>query len=231
MTQMNQNPEHSASTNPSAANPSAANPSAINPDNTPSTGKRQRSKKRGKKPKPKLPLWRFIVPLAVQVAIVLSIPAQKVMTITSGSTVYLQTAPVDPYDLLRGRYVTLNYEIAQRSLLETLPGWSDDLATRGEDVYVVLQPPTVPQAREPWQAIAVSNTPPETLESGHQFIKGTWRGWNLDLGLGAYYIPEAIGDALEDDIAANREDTWTEVKVDGRGKTALVGLWVEDREY
>ena len=164
-------------------------------------------------------------------AIVLAIPAQKVMTITTGTTVYLQTVPVDPYDLLRGRYVTLNYEIAQRSLLETLPGWSDDLATRGQDLYVVLRPPADPQAREPWQAIAVSDIPPDVIEPGHQLIKGTWRGWRLDLGLGAYYIPESIGDALEDDIAENREGTRVEVKVDRRGKTALLGLWVEDREY
>ncbi|NEP55088.1 MAG: GDYXXLXY domain-containing protein, partial [Moorea sp. SIO3C2] len=105
-------------------------------------------------PKRKLPLWRFLVPLAVQVAIVLSIPAQKVMTITNGTTVYLKTAPIDPYDVLRGRYVTLNYDISQRSRLESLPGWSDELAIREAELYVVLEPPTNEQSREPWQPVA-----------------------------------------------------------------------------
>ena len=207
-------------------NPILSTPDAPVPPNKGLTSKTTTNKRRTK-----LPLWRFVIPLAVQVAIVLSIPAQKVMTISTGTTVYLQTAPIDPYDLLRGRYVTLNYEIAQRSLLETLPGWSDDLAKRGQELYVVLRPPTDNQSREPWQAIAVSGIPPEVIEPDHQIIKGTWRGWRLDLGLGAYYIPEAIGDALEDDIAENREDSRAEVKVDRHGKTALLGLWVEDREY
>lgn len=183
------------------------------------------------KPQRKIPLWRFLIPLAVQVAIVLSIPAQKVMTITNGTTVYLQTVPVDPYDVLRGRYVTLNYDIARRSRLETLPGWSDDLPKRGTEVYVVLDPPTTEQSREPWQPVSVSDTYPETLDPGQQVIKGRWQGWRLDLGLGAYYIPEDIGDTLEDDIWDNPEATRAEVKVDKRGKTALISLWVEERNY
>ena len=179
----------------------------------------------------KLPLWRFLLPLAVQVAIVLSIPAQKVMTITNGTTVYLQTAPVDPYDVLRGRYVTLNYEIAQRSHLESVLGWSEDLNRHNGDLYVVVAPPNSGQARDPWEATLVSPVYPTELQPGEQVIKGRWRGWRLDLGLGAYYIPEDIGDALEDDIWDNPEGTRAEVKVDKRGKTALIGLWVEDRNY
>ena len=62
-------------------------------------------------------------------------------------------------------------------------------------------------------------------------IQGRWQGWRLDVGLGAYYIPEAIGDTLEDDIWDNPEGTRAEVKVDKRGKTALISLWVEDRNY
>lgn len=183
------------------------------------------------KSKRKLPLWRFLIPLAVQVAIVLSIPAQKVLTITNGTTVYLKTAPIDPYDVLRGRYVTLNYEIAQRSRLETLPGWSDELLKRGAELYVVLEPPTDEQAREPWNPVAVSAIHPESLGPDQRVIKGIWLGWRLDLGLGAYYIPENIGDALEDDIRDNPDGTRVEVKVDKRGKTALMSLWVDDRNY
>lgn len=182
-------------------------------------------------PKRTLPLWRFLVPLAIQMAIILSIPAQKVLTITSGTTIYLQTAPVDPYDLLRGRYVTLNYDIAQRSRLETLPGWSDDWTQQGTELYVVISPPADAQSRDPWQPVSVSDRYPQRLESEQQVVKGRWHGWRLDLGLGAYYIPEAIGDALEDDIQEHPEETRVEVKVDKRGKTALIGLWVEDRNY
>lgn len=183
------------------------------------------------KPKRKIPLWRFLIPLVVQVAIVLSIPAQKVLTIANGTTVYLKTAPVDPYDVLRGRYVTLNYDIAQRSRLESLSGWSDDLTRRDNDLYVVLEPPGNDQSREPWNPVSVSDSYPDILADDQQVIRGNWRGWRLDLGLGAYYIPEDIGDALEDDIWNNPDGTRVEVKVDQQGKTALMSLWVEDRNY
>ena len=182
-------------------------------------------------PKRKIPLWRFVVPLMVQVAIVLSIPAQKVLTITNGTTVYLQTAPIDPYDVLRGRYVTLNYDIAQRSRLETLSGWSEDWSYDTLTLYVVLEPPADGRSREPWQPISVSATYPDILEAEQQVIKGRWQRGRLDLGLGAYYIPEAIGDPLEDDIRDNPTKTRAEVKVDKHGKTALISLWVEDRNY
>ncbi|NET14750.1 MAG: GDYXXLXY domain-containing protein, partial [Okeania sp. SIO1H6] len=43
-------------------------------------------------------IWRFILPLTVQLALILSIPAQAIYTTITGRTVVLQTVPVDPYD-------------------------------------------------------------------------------------------------------------------------------------
>lgn len=184
-------------------------------------------------PQSSTPTWRFLLPLAFQLAIVLIIPFQKAVTLNTGTTVYLRTVPVDPYDVLRGRYVTLNYEIAQRSTLEHLPGWSELFGQPGEDLFITLEaPPESGVASRPWQAVAVSATYPTPLDPHQQVIKGRWATWNrLDLGLGAYYIPEEIGDDLENDIRQHRQDTRIEAKVDARGNAALVKVWVEDRHY
>jgi uncharacterized membrane-anchored protein len=177
--------------------------------------------------------WRFLLPLAVQLAIVVSIPMQKAITLNTGTTVYLQTVPIDPYDVLRGRYVTLNYEISQVATLETLPGWSEDWTGVKRVLYITIEAPDSPTSPTmPWQAVAVNEAYPEMVQKNQRVLKARWQGWgNLDLDLGAYYIPETIGDELEADIREHQELTRAEVKVDGKGQTALVQLWVEDRSY
>jgi uncharacterized membrane-anchored protein len=139
---------------------------------------------------------------------------------------------MDPYDLLRGRYVTLNYAIAQPSLLEKLPGWSDQMATQNSSFYIVIAPPPkTGDPTHPWQAVAVSQAFPDPLQPGHQVIKARYQTWQADLGLCAYYIPEAVGDGLEEDIRQHQEKTRVQAKVDRRGNAALVHIWVEDRVY
>ena len=158
---------------------------------------------------------------------------QKAITLNTGTTVYLQTVPIDPYDVLRGRYVTLNYEISQVATLETLPGWSEDWTGVKRVLYITIEAPDSPTSPTmPWQAVAVNEAYPEMVQKNQRVLKARWQGWgNLDLDLGAYYIPETIGDELEADIREHQELTRAEVKVDGKGQTALVQLWVEDRSY
>ena len=69
-----------------------------------------------------LPLWRFAVPLLLQIGLVLVPPAQSVYTHITGKTVILQTIPVDPYDPLRGYSQTLSYDISRLETLKKLPG-------------------------------------------------------------------------------------------------------------
>ena len=73
----------------------------------------------------RLPAWRLWVPLLLQIGLIAAVPATAVYTFMTGKTVVLQTAPVDPYDLLRGYYQVLSYDISDRTNLEKLPGWKD----------------------------------------------------------------------------------------------------------
>jgi len=178
-----------------------------------------------------LPKWRFWLPLLLQLSMVVLIPARQALTFATGTTIYLQTAPVDPYDLLRGRYVTLGYTVDRRSTLEELPGWSPELSTPGI-LYLRLVPPEPSQdPTQPWRAIGVSRDMPKDLKPEEKALQGWFNGWQLKFGIEEFFIPEAVGDALEEDIRRYPEATRAEVKVDPWGRAALVGLWVRDRQY
>ncbi len=178
----------------------------------------------------KITWWRCLLPLAAQALIVISIPAQNAYTLATGTTVYLQTAPVDPYDVLRGRYVTLGYVITRLEQLDSLPGWSEDFRQLGTELYLVIEPSGAGE-RSPWQAVAIHDHYPQELQPQQQVIKGQWLHGRLQIGLSEYYIPEEIGDALEADMRQQNGEALAEVKVDSRGHAALVQLWVKDHVY
>ncbi|HYE74982.1 MAG TPA: GDYXXLXY domain-containing protein, partial [Blastocatellia bacterium] len=55
----------------------------------------------------------FMLAVAVQVLILISMPLSKAYTRATGRSVILKVAPVDPYTILSGYYVTLNYDISR----------------------------------------------------------------------------------------------------------------------
>ena len=69
-----------------------------------------------------IPQRNFWLVLAVQFMILASVPAASIYTQFAGTTLFLQTEPVDPYDILRGYYQVLNYDISDRNKLKKLPG-------------------------------------------------------------------------------------------------------------
>lgn len=163
----------------------------------------------------RLKSWRFWLPLLIQTALVLSIPAGVLYIQNTGQPIALQVLPVDPYSVLRGYYVTFNYSISQPDNLRSLPGWDDLLPPDAEptmqpapnpadppiavveppnglEFYVVLAAPAEPNAQPPlpWTAVAVSADLPTNLPDNQVALKGTYRyGW-IDYGLSSYFIPE-----------------------------------------
>ena len=59
--------------------------------------------------------------ILIQLFTLMYMAAVREAIILTGMTVYLRTAPVDPNDLFRGDYVSLNYEISQVPLKEVFP--------------------------------------------------------------------------------------------------------------
>lgn len=199
-----------------------------------------------------LPQWRFWLPLCLQVALILTVPARAAYTLLSGRTAILQTIPVDPYDLLRGYSQTLRYDISRPETLRPLPGW-DTLRTpvKGvspsdspitEPFFVILEAPPSPaaegQPQQPWKAIAVSRNRPEKLPDNRVAIQGRMSGYTwIDYGVEAYYFPEEqrqeISEAIDEALSRSQEKPsfLVEVKVDGWGNAVPVSLWVGNRRY
>ncbi len=166
--------------------------------------------------------WRFWIPLVFQTILIATVPAQAFYTFVTGKTVILQTAPVDPYDFLRGYYQTLSYDISNTSKLDKLPGW-DDLKTEigfcytppgktackppkyiksDTTVYVILEAPkeinnSIPPVA--WKPIRVSKENPSNLEANQVAIKGKYQG-RIFYGIETYYMPEDERERINNEI-------------------------------
>jgi len=169
-------------------------------------------------------LYAFAGAVLVQMLILAAVPGQQMYTLMTGRTVVLRTAPVDPYDVMSGYYVTLSYEISR---FDRVPGSKAfDGQEDGTPLYVVLC-----QGEDGfWQAESVHKARPD-VAADRIVIKGrkSWR--TIEYGIETYYIPEAARGTIEDDLRQHARDVRIEVKVDRFGRAALVRLLIGDRVY
>jgi uncharacterized membrane-anchored protein len=193
----------------------------------------------------KLSIARLAVPLLLQSFLICSIPFQSIYTLATGTTVILKTMPVDPYDLLRGYYQTLSYDISSFNTLKKLPGWAElnhkqdrGIIDRNRQVYITLTkiPTTNTQTPAAWQPIAIGEKLPTDLSANKIAIKGTSNGSNVVYGLETYYMPEDRKDGVNKDInqaqlSGGKRNLLVEVKVDHQGLATPVGLWVGTNQY
>ncbi|MEG4943011.1 GDYXXLXY domain-containing protein [Microcoleus sp. F4-D5] len=204
----------------------------------------------------RLPAWRLWVPLLLQIGLIAAVPATAVYTFITGKTVVLQTAPVDPYDFLRGYYQVLSYDISDLTNLQKLPGWKD-LPTEKTpcppgivcpknpynvkpktSFYVILEAPktaTNPGRPQAWKPVRVSLENPGNLPANQIAIKGKYNGWRMEYGLETYYMPEDEREKVNQEISEaqrkQRQSFLVEVKIDKTGHAVPVSLWVRDRNY
>jgi uncharacterized membrane-anchored protein len=175
-------------------------------------------------------VWRFWLPLLFQVVLILAVPAQAVYTRLTGRTVILQTVPVDPYELLRGYFQTLRYDISLQENLRKLPGWKElpkqsandkepSFIQTGTRVYVILQAPKprksstqTPTSKLPraWKPVAISTELPSQLPENRVALSGIAQHGFIEYGLETYYIPEDQREQINDDLRAARSDESTE---------------------
>lgn len=195
---------------------------------------------------------RFWVTLMMQAIVILAIPAQAIYTQTTGKSIVLQTALVDPYNPLQGYHVTLSYAIANAATLKTLPGWEtverqiqqhETKADRGflsqesTEFYVILQAPSdAAESPQPWQPIAVSAQLPDRLKSNEVALRGIYRQGDIRYGLETYYIPEDQQTQLSQQIQALQERSrqaavLVEVKVGTAGQAVPIGFWLGGQRY
>ncbi|MDB9495131.1 GDYXXLXY domain-containing protein [Spirulina major CS-329] len=190
--------------------------------------------------------WRFWLPLAAQIALIIGLPSQAILTYVAGETVMLQTVPVDPYDLLRGYSQTLSYQISNLDNLRTLPGWNgvyqaqEQQPDRAISFYLTLTTPVEPSTTErpaPWQPVAIGLTPPDDLDADEVTLQGVLQYNQVAYGLERYYMPEDQRDRINDEITdlnrrfGNNPPMGVEIRVRDNGASVPVTLWVGDRAY
>lgn len=194
-----------------------------------------------------LPLWRFAVPLILQIGLILVPPAQSIYTHITGKTVILQTLPVDPYDPLRGYSQTLSYDISRQENLQKLPGWQEirkkqknnnsTYLDSGTELYVVLEAPPdrVNQPPQAWKPVMVTKSRPTSLPANQIALKGIGSGSSIRYGLETYYFPQSqqqeINQAINEVQRGQQNSLRMEIKVDNQGHGVPVSLWVSNRKY
>lgn len=176
----------------------------------------------------------FAAAVALQLLALAWLPADKLAAASTGQTVYLPAASVDPVDLLRGRYVALGYAFEEPGALDAVPGYAALSREEGGTVFLTLAPaagPARPGEPLPWQPVAVAATPPARLVEGQVVLQARVQGASVRLGLDRYFIPDARGESVQRAIAHAQERTVAAAQVDGAGRAVLTGLHVAGRAY
>lgn len=184
--------------------------------------------------------WRFWVPLMIQAVLIVSVPLQSAVIYTTGKAVTLKTAPVDPYDFLRGYSQILRYEISNPETLSKIDGgdqiFEDSYQPEEEIVFVTLQAPeTEANTNAAWEPVKVSRDRPQQLANNEVVLKGIYQGRRIKYGLETYYMPEKQRDQINEEIREVRQDEdqafLVDIKVNDKGKGVPISLWVGDRKY
>jgi uncharacterized membrane-anchored protein len=180
---------------------------------------------------PVVPQRNFWLALAAQFLLLAAIPAPTIYTLNTGTTVFLQTAPVDPYDILRGYYQTLGYDIADRAMLAKLPGGEilKEPKSGSREIFVTLELP--PAGRKAAKPIAIARQRPTNLPSNQIAIRGIISNWQIRYQIEKFYLPETEQQNVNQNIDRNRRNLLVEVKIDSTGHPVPVSLWVGQKSY
>ncbi|MDB6058397.1 MAG: hypothetical protein JWO95_2241 [Verrucomicrobiales bacterium] len=144
----------------------------------------------------RISFWLILI-VGLQIAWMAGTATVKELDLKRGATVLLETAPVDPRDLLAGDYVILSYKISNIPV-----GLFDDARQAAQEiqqspnrvVYVLLR-----KNGQFHEAVRASFEP-ITTKRGELMIKGNiapnqWQPSNvrINYGLEKYFVPEGTG--------------------------------------
>ncbi len=152
----------------------------------------------------------IIIAVLIQFLVLGWMAGEREWIVTTGPTVWLRTAPIDPRDLFRGDYVTLGYEIATIPAEKFGPGLKKYIAEfakcnaenrywRGREIvlYTALKVDPVSGVAE----IAMADlTPPASglFIKGRAFPNGYYTNLTgVAYGIDAYFVQQGKGRELE----------------------------------
>jgi uncharacterized membrane-anchored protein len=169
-------------------------------------------------------LWMAaIVVAALQTAVLGYMVGERAWGLRSGVEVLLKTAPVDPRDLLRGDYVTLNYDISRvpfSTMVEGPPKMNRNAAIlsvrlkKQDDGYWGIVESSFGKLDPKPDTVVLKSLPVDYVFYGdatdpQQAIVG------VAYGIERYYVPEGQGHDIESARNANRVAIAARVSSDG----------------
>ena len=164
-------------------------------------------------------VW-FTIAVGLQLVVLLVMIAMKMSVLAYGSNVLLRTVPVDPWDLFRGEYVILNYEISELDVLKISS--ESRQYNHNETVYVGLK-----QTEKYWEAVSISRRQPEEVLAIRGVVRSAYDNRVfVDYGIESFFVPEGQGREIENEMV----NVDAEVSVDSRGNAALRRLFIKDKE-
>jgi uncharacterized membrane-anchored protein len=168
----------------------------------------------------------LILVLALQSAWLLGTAAVQEHALTTGKVILLETARIDPRDLLRGDYLILNYKISDVPTDLFSPPVSKDLPN-GTKVFVALAPAT-----NQFYIVVKANTNEFVPATDEVLLKGrsAWPRWtaatnaiHIEYGLERFYVAEGTGNPTGKLTA--------QVVVPASGRSHVKEVFVDGKPY
>lgn len=162
---------------------------------------------------------RVLAVVIVQLAILGAVPARQVRARRFGTPITLRTAPVDPFDVLSGHYLTLSYEVERPWAGRFEPG-----LRHGDEVWI-----TVEYGDPAWTLVSVTWERPPVAVSGRVSLRARWQyeheaqGWARIEGAQRFYVTEQRGAAVEA-TRRGRQSALVDLRVGADGTPAVVAL-------
>jgi len=178
----------------------------------------------------------FAVVCAAQLAAPAWMIGQREYVLRHGTVYKFRTAPVDPYDAFRGRYVWLNFE--ENSATWSGPGpIPNDLINRGQSVYAALA--IGPDGFAKFTSAAL--LPPASGDYLYLHVEYYWDRTasttapdrlQVVLPFDRYYMNEALAPVAEEAYwkhsRAGARDAYATVRI-WKGRAVLEGVYIGDQ--
>ncbi|WP_292387798.1 GDYXXLXY domain-containing protein [Methanosarcina sp. UBA5] len=158
--------------------------------------------------------------------------AYKEYTLRTGTEVMLKTLPVDPRDLFRGDYVTLNYEISTLDM-EKLQA-EDSYFYNEEPVYLALElkngygVPKKIYATPPKDELYIKGKINDIIYGENEEV--TIQELRVNYGIENYFVPEGRGMEIEEVGQKGIKEVDAKVIIDKYGNAIIKSLLIDEKE-
>ncbi|TCR92616.1 GDYXXLXY domain-containing protein [Rhizobium sp. BK376] len=170
-----------------------------------------------------------VVMAALQTIVIGYVIESRASILESGSEVLLKTAPVDPRDLLRGDYVTLNYDISRVPASTVVGGMPTEagektlwvrLQKQGDGFWGIAESSFSPLQSKPDTVLI------ESLPFNYYPVEAD-QSFQVDYGIERFYVPEGKGH----DIETVRTDGRVSVaaRISGGGEAQIRTLMIDGK--